>query len=496
MNARVLLRAAGAACMLSLCAAAVNAAPLMIIGCDEKLLWDDNGKPVLSPPGKDSVVILDLADPLNPKIVASLPLKNSVVGPPVNLAIDPSGSIALVADSINVVKEGDALKQVPDDKLYVIDLKASPPKLIDTLTIGKQPSGLSISPDGSLALVANRADKSISVLSIKGTQVKLIDTVAMGDEVSHVFFTPDGKRALATKFSAHKVALLDVAGDKVTYTKVDLPAGLWPYNVAVTPNGKLALTSDNGNAGSSDGSIDTASVIALDMTPPRVIDRVVVGDGPEGLAISPKGDVAVSVILAGSNNKPAYFYHKNGHVSVLRIDGDKVTKVKEVEVGGLPEAAAFTPDGRYLMVGNYLDQDLSILQVNGTEITDTGKRFKLPGHPASGRMSPHGHDSARAPHGRSAAHGLACPCAVFYNAGCAPICSISSCRPSGLRCVPRCRAMPHGCSSSSPGARRNSPTARCATCRICCGAAMRWWSMTPRSSPRGCAAGASAAVSK
>jgi DNA-binding beta-propeller fold protein YncE len=53
----------------------------------------------------------------------------------------------------------------------------------------------------------------------------------------------------------------------------------------------------------------------------------------------------------------------------------------------MPEGAAFTPDGKYLVVGNYLDQDLSILKVDGTKITDTGKRFKLPGHPASVRMS-------------------------------------------------------------------------------------------------------------
>jgi DNA-binding beta-propeller fold protein YncE len=65
-----------------------------------------------------------------------------------------------------------------------------------------------------------------------------------------------------------------------------------------------------------------------------------------------------------------------------------VTKIKDIEVGGLPEAAVFTPDGRYLLVGNYLDQDFSILRVNGTTITDTGKRFKVPGHPASARMSP------------------------------------------------------------------------------------------------------------
>src|SRR6516165_10312314 len=364
----------------------VQSAPLMIVGNDEKLLWDDQFKPVLSPPGHDSVLIVDLADPMNPKIIANLPLKNSVVGPPVNLDIDPTGSIALVADSVNVIKDGDALKQVPDDKVHVIDLKASPPKAIATITVGKQPSGLSISPAGNLALVANREDKSISVLSIKGTEVRLVDTVPMGDVVSHVAFTPDGKRALATKFPAHKVTALDVIGEKVTPTKIELPTGLWPYNVAVAPGGKIALTSDNGGAGSSDGSVDTVSVIDLEAQPPRIIDRVVVGDGPEGLAMSSKGDLAVAAILRGSNMKKAFFHEKNGSLSVLKIDGKKVTKTQDVEVGGLPEAVMFTPDGNYVLTGNFLDQDFSILKVNGTEVTDTGKRFKVPGHPGSARM--------------------------------------------------------------------------------------------------------------
>src|SRR5712691_4195381 len=367
----------------------VQAAPFLIVANDEKLLWDDQGKPIVSPAGKDSVVILDLANPEAPKIVANLPLKNSVVGPPVNVAIDPTNSIALVADSVDVVKDGDKLKQVLDDKVYVIDLKATPPKLAGTVTVGKQPSGLSFNPAGDLALVANSADKSISVLAVKGTDVKVIDTIDMGDIVSHVTFTPDGKHALATKFNAHKLSVLDVNGDKVTYTKLDLPTGQWPYNVAVAPSGKIALTADNGGAGSSDGSVDTVSVVDLELDPIRITDRIVVGDGPEGLAISPKGDVAVAVILAGSNNKSAYYYKRNGSVAVLRIDGKKVTKVDDVEVGGLPEGAAFTPDGTYLFIGNYLDQDLSILKVDGTTVTDTGKRFKLPGHPASVRMSGH-----------------------------------------------------------------------------------------------------------
>ena len=107
---------------------------------------------------------------------------------------------------------------------------------------------MSINRAGTLALIANRADNSVSVLRITGKKVELIDTVVIGEQVAHVAFTPDGKRALAAKFPGHKVAMLDVDGEKVTYNKRDMPVGLWPYNVDVTPDGKLALTADNGNS--------------------------------------------------------------------------------------------------------------------------------------------------------------------------------------------------------------------------------------------------------
>src|SRR3984957_9024849 len=262
---RAIALSLGAAVLL--CSAGLHSAhakPFMIVGLDEKVWWDDDGKTILSAPGKDQVLIVDLANPESPKIAAARPMKNSIVGPPVNLDIDPSGSVALVADSVDVVKDGDALKQVPDNKIYVIDLKANPPKLAATVTGGKQPSGLSFSPSGKMALVANRADNSISVLSVNGTDVKVTDTITFPDSVAHVIFTPDGKHALVARFSAHKVSVLDVAADKVSYNKVRLPTGQWPYNVVVTPNSKIALTSDNGNSGASDGSVDTTSVIDLE----------------------------------------------------------------------------------------------------------------------------------------------------------------------------------------------------------------------------------------
>ncbi|WP_245435654.1 YncE family protein [Microvirga calopogonii] len=376
---------------VSMFSSAVQAAPYMIVGNDEKLVWDDQGKPVLSPAGRDSILIIDLADPEMPKISASLPIKNSIVGPPVNVALTPDGALALVADSIDVTKEGEALKQVPDSKVHVIDLKADPPRIVTSLSLGKQPSGLDISAKGDMALVANRGEGTVSLLSISGTQVTLTDTVALGspsDQVAAVAFTPDGRRALAVKFASHKVSVIEIQDGKLAYNKLDLPTGPWPYNVAVAPSGQVALTADNGNAGASDGSVDTVSVVDLEASPPRIVDRVVVGDGPEGLAISPQGDLGAAAILRGGNSaKTAFFYSPVGSVTILKIDGKHVTRLKDIEVGGLPEPVCFTPDGRYLYVGNYLDQDFSILKVEGAEVTDTGKRFKVPGHPASARMS-------------------------------------------------------------------------------------------------------------
>jgi DNA-binding beta-propeller fold protein YncE len=239
-----------------------------------------------------------------------------------------------------------------------------------------------------MALVANRGDGTISVLKIDGTTVTQTGTLPISPGVSHVEFTPDGKHALALKSPENKVALLDIDGDKVSYNKLDIPTYAFPYNVVVSPDSKLALTADNGNNGSSDGSLDAVTVIDLAAAHPHAIAHVTVGDAPEGLAISPNGNVAAALNVDGSNLKGQWFYHPNGSVTVLSIQGKAVSPVGTVEVGALPEGIAFTPDGRYLYVGNFIDQDVSILKVDGTSITDTGKRFKAGGHPASMRMGP------------------------------------------------------------------------------------------------------------
>lgn len=369
-------------------------AQIIISGNDEKATYTDAGQMIVGPPGKDTLSIIDISKRAKPRILANLPLINTLVGPPTNLAVTPDQTLAILVNSLDSVQDGDKWKIVPDDKVFIVDLTAKPPKLIDTLRAGKQASGMAINRAGTLALIANRADNTVSVLTISGKDVKVVGTVALApkdapsQQLSAVAITPDGKRALVVKALANKVALLDIDGTTVTYKGYDMTTGVFPYNVQITPDGKLGLVNNNGGGGASDGQVDTVAVIDMTLNPPRVVDQVVIGDGPEGLAISPAGGYAASIILNGVGNVPktAFFHHDHSYVSLLKIEGKKVRKVSETELGALTEGVTFSPDGDYLYVGNFFDNDITILHRRGNKLVPVGS-LKLPGHPASMRGS-------------------------------------------------------------------------------------------------------------
>src|SRR5437588_2633831 len=98
----------------------------ILIGLDNKITYGPEG-PTNGAPGNDAVVVVDVSNPAKPTIRASLPLANSLLGPPTNLQITPDGKLGLVANSVVHVQEGNSWKSVPDDKLYVIDRTADPP---------------------------------------------------------------------------------------------------------------------------------------------------------------------------------------------------------------------------------------------------------------------------------------------------------------------------------------------------------------------------------
>lgn len=363
----------------------------LLVGLDEKVTWD-NGQIRFLPPDHDSLCIFDVgSQPGMPVLLARLPLPNSVFGPPTNLAVTPDQRLALVADPMAWADHGGHWKPLPGDGVYVVDLAAEPPALRERIQVGRQPSGLAINPQGTLALVACRADRCVSVLSIAPGRVRLEGQVDMAAEVTAVSFSADGRRAFAVKTDTHRLGVLHIDGRQVRHDPAeDITTGLVPYNLAASPDGRLVLTVDMGSPNASDGHADSISVVDVQAVPPRVIDRIMVEDGPEGIAISPDGRYAAVAIVQGSNNPAdAWFHHPAGQVILLRIAGAQVVRAGALPVGALPEGIAFSPDSRYLYVGNFLDADLWVLEILDGTLVDTGRRIALPGHPASMRALSH-----------------------------------------------------------------------------------------------------------
>src|SRR5580704_1980209 len=126
-------RVAAAACVaggLLLPPGATASAQILIVGNDEKQGVDENMKPTFRDPGHDTVSVIDISKPEAPRVAGSVQLMNSVVGPPTNLAIHPSGDFALVANSLQPVVQGWGHKLDPDNKVFIVDVKANPPKEI------------------------------------------------------------------------------------------------------------------------------------------------------------------------------------------------------------------------------------------------------------------------------------------------------------------------------------------------------------------------------
>ncbi len=354
----------------------------LLVGIDSKIAYTDKGQTNVQP-GVDKLLVLDVSNPGLPKIRATLDLANSLLGPPTNLQITPNGRLGLVANSVVHTADGSGWKVTPDDKLFVVDLDAKPPKLLDTVSVGKQPSGLAISHDGKLVLIANRAGKSVSVVSIDGTTVKHVADVDLGQEAAAVAIAPDGKRALVAMNVANKMGVLAIDGQAVTYDKAnDIPVGANPYNVDITPDGKFAIV---GSTGGGKDNADPLTTIAITGPHPHVTAITTAGAGPEGMAISPDGKYFVAPLLLGTGGMSTdYFYGRHGQAVLATIAADGTLAVKDREVlGALPEGVAFSRDSRYVYIGNYSDKTLQVFTIARNTLQPHGMPITLPGQPAS-----------------------------------------------------------------------------------------------------------------
>ena len=357
---------------------------------DNKNVLNKGNVVVPANPRPDTLSIIDLgASP--PRLVQELEVPGSVIGPPLSVAVTPDETMALVASPMKVNPD-DPTKTIPDNRITVVDLTTHPPRVATTIQGGKQPSGIAISRDGKLALVANRAEGTVSVFTIGDKTLSLADTVAVSDPAKPdqkptsggVAISPDGRLALVTNDADHRISQLKIEGGKVTKVR-DFYAGIRPYAVDIARNGKFAVV---GNVGNSQGDIDTISLIDLEAKVPRVVDTLPVGITPEGVKISPDCTLAVAVVQNASNKAPDFpFYSDNGKLVAARIDGKTLKKAGEAPTGAWPQGAAFTSDSKTILVGSMVSRDVEIFSWDGEGLTDTGARIPVNGGSAAIRTA-------------------------------------------------------------------------------------------------------------
>jgi DNA-binding beta-propeller fold protein YncE len=338
--------------------------------------------------------------------MAELNVPNSVAGPPSHVAVSPKEDIVLVTAAAQV-DPANAAATIPDDKVSVIDLmplrpgilkrlgisKSGPPAptVIATLQAGKGASGIAINKAGKLALVANRAEGTVSVFTISGAKVEAAGKVTVGGEKSGpsaVAIAPDGKSALVTLDGDNKIVVLAIDGNKVELTKREIFAGLRPYGLDIAPGkGEVAVVA---NAGMGGGDADTISVIDLTLDPPRVVGTYTVGPSPEGIKFSPDGRYIAITVNNGSNLPPeSSFHNTNATLQVWSLNGTQLTKAGDLPIGQWCRGVAWSTNSRTLLVQCMVEQEITVVRFSGLTGRSLQKAgsIKIKGGPAGIRTA-------------------------------------------------------------------------------------------------------------
>lgn len=370
------LRAALLAAAVILPTAAAKA-DLLLSSNDGHTIMDANKNQVApNPPGPDTVTVIDVKS-YPPKVKATFEAPGSVVGPPGAIWISSDETWGIVTSATKAdatAKDGIA----PDDRVSVFDLTANPPKITQSLTSGAGATQVRVSPNGTLALIANRAEGTVSIFTVKDkrlTSAGKVDTGNPKSLPSGVVFVDD-KNALLTRTGDNMVNVLHIDGTNVTIDPRPITTAVGPYTLDINKAHTLAAVS---NMGRGDGDADSVSLIDLTSKPYRTVSTTSVPSGPEPMHFSPDGKY---VAIGGQNGttKPEShpFHHDKGVLGIYAVTGQTLRKVAEVPVGGWTEAVAFSRDGKTILVQSMSDRTIEVFRWDGKTLTK-GKTIAIQG---------------------------------------------------------------------------------------------------------------------
>ena len=358
-------------------------ADLAVSGNDGKQVRAGDGLPMKPTP--DSVSVISYSSSEAPKVIGTLAVCGTILGPPLAITMAPDYSYALATCP---QKLGDNGKPVADNHVNVIGLDdPTHPKVLQSVEAGAGATAIALR--GNTVLVTGVGDDSVTLFTVKDRVLTKGGAVTLEAkaEPRAVFIAKDGKTAWALRFGDGKVTRLKIDGDKLSRV-ADYDLGVQADGGALTADGRYLIANMFGGV---PGKTDKGATVMFDTRTNKTVDVQEVGALPEHVAISPDGKFAAIVVGNGSatvkngKNYDTVF----GKLVIFNIAKGKLEHVTDAALGHACQGAVWSADGKRLLVQCSVERDIRTLDFDGKALTahpDMTLTFESrPGAIATGR---------------------------------------------------------------------------------------------------------------
>lgn len=140
---------------------------------------------------------------------------------------------------------------------------------MERIPVGKQPEGITVSPDGKEVWVGHDGDGGVSIIDTAAN--KVTQRIQVGQRPIRVRFTPDGSRVLISDATSGDFTIWDARTRKKMQT---IALGGTPVGILVTPDSKRAFVAQT----------QMNKVAVVDLAQGKVIQTIEPGEVPDGMA--------------------------------------------------------------------------------------------------------------------------------------------------------------------------------------------------------------------
>jgi len=224
----------------------------------------------------------------------------------------------------------------------VVALDTKNRHVIASIPVGNSPVGVAANPRPPFVYVANNYSNSVSVIDT--TTNSVVRELNVGKVPTEIGISADGTRGIVTNQSGGSVTLIDTVQNEVLKT---IQVGSTPVGIAFTPDSKFAWITLAGEN----------RIAVLDVAAGEVIHRIQVGPGPVRIAMSRDGRSALA-----SN-----FFSD----TLTVIDTKTLEKIVDIPVGLNPVGIAFSPTGELAYVANYGSNTVSVVDLRTRSVVGT-----------------------------------------------------------------------------------------------------------------------------